>query len=190
MASSLFSRTQQRVLALLFGQPERSYFATELISLAACGSGAVQREVQKLLDAGLITTREVGRQRYFQANSASPIFPELCQLMRKTVGIAATLRAALDRIRQPIDLALIYGSIAKGDGTAQSDIDLLVVADALDLESLFRAIEPAEQQLGRKISPSILSVAEFKSRRKGKNPFLTRVLAGSTISLIGDIDAL
>jgi predicted nucleotidyltransferase len=190
IAASLFSRTQQRVLGLLFGQPERSYFATELISLAGAGSGSVQRELQKLLSAGLITSREVGRQRYFQANPASPIFHELCQLMLKTVGIATPLRAALGQVRKPIDLALIYGSIAKGEATAQSDIDLLVVADDLDLESLFRAIEPAEKQLGRKINPNLLSVAEFKRRRNDQNPFLTRVLAGPTIPLIGDLNAL
>ncbi len=190
VASSLFSRTQQRVLGLLFGQPERSYFATELIALAGAGSGSVQREIQKLLGAGLITSREVGRLRYFQANPASPIFHELCQLMLKTTGIATPLRAALGRVRKPIDLALIYGSIAKSEATAESDIDLLVVADDLDLETLFRAIEPAEQLLGRKINPNLLSVAEFKRRRKDQNPFLTRVLAGPTIPLIGDLNAL
>jgi predicted nucleotidyltransferase len=110
--------------------------------------------------------------------------------MLKTTGIATPLRAALGRVRQPIDLALIYGSIAKGEATAKSDIDLLVVADDLDLESLFRAIEPAEKQLGRKINPNLLSVAEFKRRRKDQNPLLTRVLAGPTIPLIGDLDAL
>ena len=190
IAASLFSRTQQRVLGLLFGQPERSYFATELIALAGAGSGSVQREIQKLLGAGLITSREVGRLRYFQANPRSPIFHELCQLMLKTTGRATPLRDALGRVRKPIDLALIYGSIAKGEATAKSDIDLLVVADDLDLETLFRAIEPAEKQLGRKINPNLLSVSEFRRRRKDQNPFLTRVLAGPTIPLIGDLTAL
>jgi predicted nucleotidyltransferase len=190
IAASLFSRTQQRVLGLLFGQPERSYFATELIALAGAGSGSVQREIQKLLGAGLITSREVGRLRYFQANPRSPIFHELCQLMLKTTGIATPLRDALGRVHKPIDLALIYGSIAKGEATANSDIDLLVVANDLNLETLYRAIEPAENQLGRKINPNLLSVAELKRRRKDQNPFLTRVLAGPTIPLIGDLNAL
>jgi predicted nucleotidyltransferase len=189
IAGALFSRTQQRVLGLIFGQPDRSFFANELIALTRSGSGAVQRELQKLVESGLVTSRDIGRQRHFQANPQSPIFNELRQIMLKTVGVGEPIRLALQRMKTPIHLALIYGSIAKGDATAQSDIDLLVVDNHIELEALYRTLEPVEKQLARKISPNLMTSAEFERRRRESKPFVARVLGGPTISLIGDIDA-
>lgn len=184
-ADALFSSTQQRVLGLLFGQPERSFFATEIIDLVSKGSGAVQRELRKLADSGLARVSRRGTQKHYQANPQSPIYAELCALIRKTVGLAAPLREALAEAEADISLAMVYGSVAKGKATADSDIDLLIVSDQLTLEDLFRLLTPAEQSLGRRINPTLYTSTEFRTRLRGDNPFLKRVMAGETIVLTG-----
>lgn len=190
LADALFSATQQRVLALLFGQPERSFFTNELIGLVGAGSGAVQREVRRLVESGLVTVTRLGSQKHYQANPAAPIFQELCGIVTKTLGPAEVLRAALVPLGDQIRLALVYGSVASHSDTAHSDIDLLLVSDALTLEQVYTVLTPVEQQLGRRVSPTLYSVAEFRRRRTSNNPFLTKVLAGDTIRLTEDHDDL
>lgn len=187
MAQALFSSTQLRVLALLFGQPDRSFFATEIISLVGAGSGSVQRELKKLSDSGLAIVSQIGNQKHYQANRSAPIYEELCALIRKTVGLADPIREALEPKRKAIRLALIYGSVAKQRDTASSDIDLLLVSDSLTLEAVYRLLEEAERTLGRPINPTLYSTTEFEKRRSTKNAFLNRVLTGETIVLIGAI---
>lgn len=186
LADALFTTTQQRVLGFLYGQPERSFFASELIELTGSGSGAVQRELARLIDSGLVTSRTIGRQRHYQANAKAPIYDELRSIIVKTSGFAEPLRAALAPLASRTRLALLYGSVAKGTATAASDIDLLIVADDLVLEELYSALATAERQLGRKVSPTLYTVAEFTRRRKKGNPFLAKVLAGAQVPLIGD----
>lgn len=190
LGDALFTTTQQHVLGFLYGQPERSFFANELIGLTGSGSGAIQRELARLVDSGLVTSRSIGRQRHYQANTGAPIFDELRSIIVKTVGLAEPLRGALGPLGHRITLALVYGSIAKGTATAASDIDLLVVAEDLTLEDLYSALEPAEQQLQRKVSPTLYTVKEFARRRMVGNPFMTKVLTGENIVLIGDAHAI
>ncbi|MGQ0835035.1 MAG: nucleotidyltransferase domain-containing protein [Gammaproteobacteria bacterium] len=173
-------------MGLIYGQPQRTFFANELIVLTGSGSGAVQRELARLVESGLVTSRVMGRQRHYQANAGAPIFEELRDIVMKTVGAAEPLRAALEPLRDRISLAFVYGSVARGTDTAASDIDLLVVADKLMLEGLYSALEPVERRLGRKVSPTLLTSGEFERRRKASNPFLTKVLSGPRIVLIGD----
>jgi predicted nucleotidyltransferase len=187
LTDALFSSTQRRVLGLLFGQPQRSFFATEIIGRVGAGSGAVQREMRKLADSGLVHVSWVGNQKHFQANPASPIFHELCSLIRKTVGLTEPLRHALEPLREHIELALVYGSVAKGKETAASDVDLMLVSDSLSLEEVYRVVATAEQALGRKVSPTLYTSEEFSRRRRDGNPFLDRVLGGETILLIGTL---
>lgn len=190
IADALFSATQQRVLALLFGQPGRSFFTNELIGLVGAGSGAVQREVKRLVDSGLVTVTRLGSQKHYQANAAAPIYEELRGIVIKTLGVAEVLRAALAPLGDTVRMALVYGSVAKGSDTAQSDIDLLLVSDMLTLEQVYEVLAPVEAQLGRRVSPTLYSVAEFRRRRTSGNPFLTKVLAGETIPLTEDHDDL
>jgi len=129
MADALFSGTQQRVLGLLFGQPARSFYATELITLAGIGSGAVQRELVRLERSGLVTVRAVGNQKHYQANADAPLFSELCGMVLKTMGLADPLREALRPFEKQIDAAFVYGSVAKGRDTASSDVDVMVISD-------------------------------------------------------------
>lgn len=190
LAGALFSTTQQRVLGLLFGQPERSFFATELIQLAGAGSGAVQREIQRLIESGLITVSPVGNQKHYQANRAAPIFNELHGIVVKTLGPADVLRAALAPLATHMRAALLYGSVAKGSDGAASDIDVLIVADDLALEDVYAALAPAEKRLGRRISPTLYTAKEFARRRAAGNAFITKVLAGRHTLLAGSADAL
>ena len=188
LADVLFTRTQQRVLALLFGQPSRSFFASELIQLAGSGSGAVQRELKRLGDSGLVTVTRIGKQKHYQANPTSPVFEELRSLVIKTVAMVYPLRHALDPLAKQISLALVYGSVAKGSDTAASDIDLLVVADDVTLERIYSALAPVEPTLGRKINPTLYTPQEFADRKSSGNAFLTQVLAGEHLVLIGNVD--
>jgi predicted nucleotidyltransferase len=185
LADALFSSIQQRVLAYLFGQPERSFFATELIKLAGGGSGAVQRELARLEDSGLVMVTRLGTQKHYQANPKSPIFSELCGIAQKTVGLAEPLRKALKPLTNRIAAAFVYGSIAKKQDTAASDIDLMVISGSLTYADLFVALEEASERLGRKVNPTLYSPQEMAKRVKQGNAFITRVLAQPRVWLIG-----
>lgn len=183
LAGALFSTTQQRVLRLLYGQPERSYFANELIALVGSGSGAVQRELARLVESGLVNSRMLGRQRHYQANADAPIFEELRWIVLKTFGAADPLREALEPLKDRITFASMFGSVAKGTDSAASDIDVLVVSDHLMLEDVYAALDPAERMLGRKINPLLINSTELKSRKEGS--FLSKILSGPVVPLIG-----
>jgi len=185
LADALFSSTQQRVLAYLFGQPERSFFATELIRLAGGGSGAVQRELARLEDSALVSVSRLGTQKHYQANPKSPIFSELCAIAKKTVGLAEPLRTALKPLAKRISAAFVYGSVAKKQDTATSDIDLMVISASLTYADLFSALEEASERLGRKVNPTLYSQQELAKRVKQGNAFVTRVLAQPKIWLVG-----
>ncbi|ADE16435.1 hypothetical protein Nhal_3404 [Nitrosococcus halophilus Nc 4] len=187
LADALFSSTQKRVLGLIFGQPERSFFATEIIDRVSAGTGAVQRELKKLTDSGLVTVSRIGNQKHYQANPDSPVFLELCSLVRKTVGLAEPLGQALAPASAEIELALVYGSMAKGTATASSDIDLLLVSNSLTLEAVYGLLAEAEQTLGRPINPTLYTRKEFQRRLSNGSSFLGRVLAGDTLILQGSL---
>ncbi len=188
LADALFTSTQQKVLGLLFGQPDRSFFVTQLMELAKSGRGAVQRELQRLESAGLVSVQMRGNQKHFQASRDSPLFEEICSIVRKTVGLREPLKAAVESLPGTLHLALIYGSVAKRADTSASDVDLLIVADDLTLEDVYLALSHAEELLDRKVSPTLYTSEEFHRRRTRRNPFLTRVLDGPVIILSGSID--
>ena len=190
LADALFSTTQQRVLGLLFGQPDRSFYATEMIALTAAGSGAVQRELARLEQSGLVTVSRRGTQKHYQANPDSPLFAELCGILRKTVGLAEPLREALAPLASHIAAAFVYGSVAKGEDTATSDIDLMVVSDSLTYADVFGALEPVGAKLARPVNPTVYSRRELARRIKGGNAFVTRVLVQPKVWVIGTEDDL
>jgi predicted nucleotidyltransferase len=190
LAAALFSGTQQRVLGLLFGQPERSFYATELISLAGVGSGAVQRELARLAQSGLVTVKPVGNQKHYQANPASPIYAELCGVVRKTVGLAEPLRSALAPLAPHIKAAFVYGSIAKKEDTASSDIDVMLVSDTLTFADVILALQAATEELGREVNPNIYMPQDFAKRLKEGGSFVSRVMEQPKIWLIGGPDDL
>lgn len=189
IADALFSKVRQRVLGVLYGAPDRSFYTNEVIGLAQSGAGAVQRELADLAGAGLLTVHKQGNQKHFQANAASPVFAELRGLVLKTMGLADVLRAALAPLAPRIDRAFVFGSIAKQQDTAASDVDLLLVSDTLSYGELFGALEVASQTLGRTINPALYNAADFRARLKGDNAFINRVMQQPKIWLIGQEDS-
>ena len=185
IADALFSKVRQRVLGVLFGNPSRSFYANEVIALAGSGTGAVQRELIRLDATGLVTVTRVGKQKHYQANATAPVFEELRGLVLKTSGLADVLRAGLAPLAEQIIAAFVYGSVAKKQDTAKSDIDLMVVSDSMTYADLFAALEEASNRLGRKVNPTVYSPQELAKRRKQGNAFVTRVLAQPKIWLIG-----
>jgi hypothetical protein len=183
-ADALFTKTQQRVLAVLFGQPQRSFYANEIIGLAESGSGAVQRELARLESAALVTVRRIGNQKHYQANSAAPIFAELRAIVVKTFGAADVVRLALAPLPS-IELAFIYGSIAKGTDHAGSDIDVMIIGTLLSNAQLLDALMPASEQLDRAINPTLYSPAEFAQRVNAGQSFISRVLEQPKIFVKG-----
>ena len=190
LADALFSATQQRVLAYLFGQPERSFFATELIGLIGAGSGAVQRELARLAQSGLVTVTRMGTQKHYQANPKSPVFAELCAISQKTVGLAEPLREALAPLAERITAAFVFGSVAKRSDTASSDIDVLVLSDHVDYADVFEALQSAEAKLGRTINPTVQKPADWRRKRKAGVAFVVKVSAQPKLFLIGSEETL
>jgi predicted nucleotidyltransferase len=185
IADALFTKVQQRVLGLLFGNADRSFYAKELIALADSGSGAVQRELARLEAAGLVTIRRSGNQKHYQANPEAPVFPELRALIIKTAGLADVLRTALGPFTSSIRAAFVYGSFARAEDTSTSDIDVMVISEDLTYADLFGALEETADRLGRKVNPTIYSPAELNRRLAQRNNFVTRVLKQPKIWLVG-----
>lgn len=189
LADALLPKTRQRVLAALFGQPNRSFYASELIALTRAGSGAVQRELADLTQVGLLSCTKVGHQKHYQANPSSPIFSELHGLVLKTVGLADVIRTALAPLAAQMHTAFVFGSVAKGQDSAQSDVDLLVVSDSLGYGDLLAGLENARHTLGRNINPALYSTKDFQARQQADNAFLQRVMQQPKIWLIGPKDS-
>jgi len=189
LAGALFSKTQQRVLGVLFGRPDQSFFANEIVRLAGGGFGAVHRELAALEAAGLVTATRIGNQKHYQANRQAPIFEELRGIVAKTVGVADVLREALMPLKPRIRTAFVYGSVAKGTDTAGSDIDLMVVADKVQYADIFKLVSEAERRLGRKVSPTVVAPADL-AKRRGEDSFHSRVLEQAKIFVMGSEDDL
>lgn len=190
LADALFTRGQQRVLGILFSQPDQSFPATELIARAGVGTGAVHRELTRLARTGLVTVTPVGRQRRYQANRESPIFPELCGLVLKTIGLAEPLRSALSPLGGRIHAAFVYGSVAKGSDTARSDIDLMIISDSISYSDVYVALAEAERVLLRPINPTILTAAEWRQRAEVKEHFVMTLLESPKLFVLGTDDDL
>ena len=189
ISAALFSDSQARLFRWLFGQPERSYHLSELRRLSGLGSASLQRELSRLVDAGLILSERVGNLRRFQANQQSPVYTELVALTRKTLGAEPLLREALQPIAARLETAFIYGSVAKQTDTAQSDIDLMLVGEDLSLNEILTLLLPLETQLGRKINPNCYTQSEYARRLAEPDSFVNRVLAQPILPLIGkDLD--
>jgi len=190
VASALFTPVQQRVLGLVFGQPERRFQSAELIRLAGSGTGAVHRQLQRLAEAGLVVVTRDGNQKYYQAQKDSAVFPELNGLITKTVGIVEPLRVALAPLASRIHVAFVFGSVAKGNERGKSDIDLLVVTDTLAYAEIYAALEVAERTLARTINPTVFTRAEWRRKRARNDSFAARIVKQRRLFVIGSDDAV
>lgn len=190
LADALFPKVRQRVLAVLFGNSARSFYASEVIALAESGSGAVQRELAGLSQAGLLTVSRQGNQKHYQANVNAPVFHELRALVLKTSGLVDVIRTALLPLAPHIRAAFVFGSVANQQDTARSDVDVLVVSASLGYGELFGALEPATAKLGRTMNPTLYTPDELAKRRAQDNAFVTRVLDQPKLWLIGNDETL
>jgi predicted nucleotidyltransferase len=189
LAGALFTPVQRRVLGLLFGQPERSFGSAELIRRAGSGTGAVHRQLMRLERAGLVRATRVGNQKHYQADPGSPVFVELHGLVVKTVGLVEPLRAALASLEKKIAFAFVFGSVARGTERGGSDIDLFVVSDELSFPDLYEALRSAEEALARTIQPTVVTRAEWRRKRSGKDSFVKRIAAQPKLVVLGSEDA-
>ena len=185
LAGALFSPVQLKVLGLLFGHAGRRFQSAELIRLAESGTGAVHRQLRRLEDAGWVTVTPVGNQKHYQANQACPAFDELRGLIVKTVGLVEPIRKALEPLSDRISAAFVYGSMAKGEAHAESDIDLLIVSATLGLADLYEVLQGAESALGRTVNPNIMTLEEWKKRRQVPDSFAERVASQPHLFVVG-----
>jgi len=184
VGDALFTKAQQRVLALLFGQPDRSFYLNEVVRAAAMGKGVISRELARLTDAGLLTVVRRGNQSHYQANALSPVYEELLSLVKKTFGIAGVLKEAIRPLLPGLEKAFIYGSVAKGEEHSGSDVDIMLVGSDLTYSEVMALFADAEQQLKRPINPTLYSPQEFSERLATGQSFLTKVMEQPRINLL------
>lgn len=185
----LFSHYRQQVMGLLLLNPDRRYHLREVARVTALPAAPIGRELNKLADFGVLTRERVGNQLVFQANRKCPVFPELAGLARKTFGLRDVLLHALGPYTDRCELAFIYGSMASGEATALSDVDLMLIG-SLSFEQAVQALASAEAILGREINPTIFSAQEFSARLVRRDSFLVDILKKPKIFLIGDEERL
>ncbi len=185
LSNVLFGRTRGAVLAVLYGHVGESYYLRQLARMTGIALGPVQRELRQLVDAGLVTKRIQGTQTLFTANESSPVFSEMRSLVAKTVGMHDVLLAALSPLSSKIDLAFVYGSVARAGETEQSDIDLMVVGTA-GFADVVDQIANAQKILNREINPTVYTAREFGSKLRGN--FMKTILGGKLFIIGGEDD--
>ena len=187
---ALFPSVQQGVLGILFGQPDRRFQGAELIRMINSGTGAVHRQLTTLAASGLVNVTQIGNQKHYQANPESPVFEELCGLIQKTVGLCDPLQHSLEPLKGQINVAFVYGSIARGTDTARSDIDLMLIGEGLDYISVHDTIQNAETKLQRKINPNLTTLSEWKKKLEEENPFISNINKQAKLFIYGSEDEL
>lgn len=188
IGDALFTKTQQRVLGLLYGTPDKSFYTNEIMRWAHMGRGTIRRELGRMVSAGILTVTTTGNQHHYQANQDSPVYSELLGIVRKSFGVNDVLKQALKPISSQLELAFIYGSIAKYTDTKVSDIDLMLVGKTLKYGDVMDILVPLEESLQRSINPTIYTPVEFESKLKEKNGFLTRVVKQPMLIIKGAIN--
>ena len=188
IGDALFTKTQQKVLGLLFGKPDQSFYTNEVMRWVSMGRGTVSRELDKLVAAGILTSTRVGNQNHYQANMSNPVYQELVGIVRKTFGVADEIREALKPFDDKIELAFIYGSLAKGSDTKSSDVDLMLVGKEIHYGDIMEVLIPLEESLQRTINPTIYEPQDFKTKLDKGNSFITRVMDLPKIMIKGIID--
>jgi predicted nucleotidyltransferase len=184
VGDALFTKAQQKVLTLLFGQPDKSFYLNEVVRYAAMGKGVISRELAKLTAAGLLVVRKQGNQNHYQANANAAIFADLKQIVLKTFGLVGLLRAGLEPLLPQLEQAFIYGSVAKGEDHAGSDVDVMLVGNDLSYSEVMQMLVPIETQMQRSVNPTLYSPEEFVERLATGQNFLTQVMTQPQIDLL------
>lgn len=186
-ANTLFGKTRQAVLTLLFEQPTEHFYLREIAKITNISSGALQKELGQLHGADLVIRAEDGNRVTYQANTQHPIFGELQSIIAKTCGLPEQLKTALTPLAIGIKFAAIYGSFAKGGNHARSDIDLLVVGKST-MENIINLIQPLEEEFKREVSLRLYTEEDFNKRRMQGDNFVSSICAGPMIPLIGTLN--
>jgi len=188
LSTLITSKVRLALVTLFVTHPEERFYQTQLIRELGLSSSLIQAELKKLEAIGFLNSSREANTRYFQVNKAFPIYPELKSIIFKTVGLADFLKDSLTEIGE-VEVALIYGSVAKNIEDMRSDVDLLVIGD-VDMDELHEAVEAAEASIGREINPTVYTRKEWDGRVKLEQAFVTDILSGPKIFLIGDEDEL
>ena len=186
---NLFGRTRSALLALLYGHADQSFYLRQLVRAVGTGHGALQRELRHLTDMGLVVRRVQGNQVLYQANSQSPIFLEIKSLIAKSVGTHDAIRSALVSLGSEIQIAFVYGSVARQKEQANSDVDLMVLGNA-PFSEVVSALGPAQRMLAREINPTVFPVSEFRSKLAAGSHFLRSVMKEKKFFVLGTEDEL
>jgi hypothetical protein len=186
--NALFTRTQRQVLSLMFGFPERSFYANEVVRLARVGTGSVQRELSRLSEAGLLTINRIGNQKHYQANADSPIFSEIRSIVLKTFGVTDQLRKAINGLPGEITLALIYGSDDQSALEDKSDIKMLLVSDEVEYADVISGFTEIENRIGRTVHPLLLTTGDLRALREEQSQGEPGILQEPRIMLKGSLD--
>ncbi len=187
VANALFSKTLGGVLALLFGQPDKPFYTREIIKHVGTGGSQVGKDLERLAGAGLILREPRGNLVFYRANPAAAVYRELVGLVGKSFGIPEQLRRFIEPLAGRIQYAGVFGSVARGEQRADSDVDLLLVGD-VRLSELAVPLHDAEAALGMRVSPTLMSADEYRSRYQSGDYFLKKVLAGELITLWGALE--
>ena len=190
LADVLFGKSRGAILALLYEHPDQSYYYRQINrELKSLSVGTLQRELDMLTQLGRIERSRVGKQVFYRANRNHPIFPEMRALVSKTVGLVATLRSPLAPLADCVSVAFLYGSFARQQEQAGSDVDLIAVGVAT-LEEVLGTMANIETIVRRAVNPTVYAVSEFEAKLAKGNHFLNSVVSGDKIFLIGNDDEL
>lgn len=177
---------------MLLLSPGRRLHVREIARLTGTATGTMAKELNQLSQAGLLLKHKVGNQVHFSANEAHPVYPELGGLLRKTVGLADVLIDALAGVANQIQVALVYGSVARAAEHADSDVDVLIIGD-ISFSDAATALFAPQETLKREINPKVYRVDEWRARVEAQSTFLKDILSRPKIFLVGtqhDLDAL
>ena len=180
------SRTRVKILTVFLLSPEKKFYVRELARKTGSNTNSVRRELNRLESVGLLRSETSGNLKYYAANEKMPIYSELRSIFLKTEGIGGTIRENLKKLGE-VKLAFVYGSFAKGEAQLKSDIDLMIVGE-VDERKLIPLIRKTEELLSREINYTLFTTAEFESRVKRKDPFVSDVLKGKKIQLLDGND--
>ncbi len=189
LSDALFTKTQQRVLGLLYGQPQRSFYTNEILRLSGMGVATVKRELDSLLTAGVLQMTKVGNQHHYQANPECVVYAELIGIVKKTVGLVGVIREVLLPLSDGIDCAFVFGSMASGKENAASDIDLMIIGD-LSYADAVSALYPVQQILGREINPKIFSRQGWHHALKSNDVFAREIIEKPRMDVVGGMDGI
>lgn len=185
LADFLFGPFRTRVLSVLFSQPDDAWHVRELARRIHALPGSTSRELIKLTDAGILISHRIGNQVHYRANRDCPIFDELAAMLQKTSGLPAALEDALKPLAENIQFALIFGSVARGEETTYSDVDILVLGD-IGFAKVIEAVHPLQEKVQREINPAIYRTDDFCAKLASNNTWAREVVEKPKVFLIGD----